>query len=184
MTTFCQLPFPRGTFGCDGVVTPDGTCFSNLEGQVFSVPNDLHDDGTWVDLIVLRNDSGSTITLAQKFYKFSTGSQDFGRAIAGVNDAAGGLALPVDDNMAGKSWLANDYCYFILRGWGYATTEGSSVSLSAHDAIASDNAGCVNGAAAADGETVLGTIDQASTTTGDEVRCWFDIQLKKSEAAG
>jgi hypothetical protein len=138
-----------------------------------------------VELIVLRNDSGSDITTANAFYKFATSSQDFARAIGGINDAAGGLAVPLDDAYTvGSTWKANDLAYFVKEGWCNVVTEASSTSLAAHAPIASDASGLVNGAAAVAGETVLGIIDQASTAESTAVRCWIDIDLKPSEAAG
>jgi hypothetical protein len=185
MTRECYLPFPRGTFYCDDQLTPDSSIYKHLLGQEFTVPNTQHSDGTWVKLRVVCNASGGDITVARKLYKFGTGSQDLGRAIGGVNDSAGGLAVPLDDAYTvGKTWSEHDLAYVVIEGWCNSTTEASSVNLAAHAAIASDASGLVNGAAAAAGETVLGTIDQASTTTSAAVRCWFDISLKASEAAG
>lgn len=178
------LPFPRGEYGCQGD-TSLVDLYDHLLGQEFTIPDDKVGDGTAVTLRIVKNGSGSDITAAHKFYKFDNESGEFGRVITSLNDVAGGVAVPLDyAYTAGGTWAAGDYAYVVVNGWNYITSEAGTMNLSAHDAIASDNVGCVNGAAAAAGETVLGTIDQASTAESTDVLCWVSIDLNKSDPAG
>lgn len=179
------LPWPRGEYGCQGD-TSLINLYDHLLGQEFTIEdNTVAKDGTAVTLRVVKNGNASDITAAHKFYKFDNEAGEFGRVIDVLNNVAGGVAVPLDyAYTVGSTWTAGDYAYVVVKGWNYITSEAGTMNLAAHDAIASDNAGCVNGAAAAAGETVLGTIDQASTAESTDVLCWVDINLNKSDPSG
>jgi len=181
------LPFPRGeTYNESGLLTlTNYSYWSHLEGQRFKVPDTVHSTGADVELIVLRNGSGSAITSEARLLKFGTAALNFGRVAGGFNNVAGGVAVPLDDAYtASKSIASNDLFYAVLSGPCNVKTEASSVNLAQGAAVASDASGYINGAAAAAGETVIGVIDQASTTVAESVVVHIINPLKKSEAAG
>ena len=185
------LPFPRGKTMAQGVVTPDDSYFEHLEGRLFEAKDTVHGTGVPVILRVVKNDKGSAITIStdgETFFKYSTtDAKDWGRRISAINNVAGGVAKPIDDFYTEgsdpvSSIPDDDLFYIVEQGPCYAKTEASSVNLSAGDPIASDNAGLVNGAVAAAGETVLGTIDEDCTTTSTAVLVWVKGDVHKAEA--
>jgi len=169
-----NLPFPRGgtwgDFGNAGLTLSD-TVPSTQEGMEYTVQDTVNGTLRPVTLVVLKNDTGAAITVAKKFLKFSTTSaKDIFRRCAGYNDAAGGLVVAMDDAYTvGDSIPDDDLFYAVVEGPVQLTTEASSVNLAAGNAVASDASAFVNGAVAAAGEFVAGTMDVASTTTGETV---------------
>ena len=182
------LPFPRGNVRSDKSddITLSDTTFSDLEGKLYMVNDTVHSTGKNVILRAVKNDTGSDITVARDcFYRYSTGANDFGRRIAGKCNAAGIVGRPIDDKYpVGYVIPDDDIFYVVEEGPCYVKTEASSVNLSAGDAVATDASGLVNGAAAAAGEAVLGTIDAACTTASTTVVVHVRGDVHKAEAAG
>ena len=184
-----NLPFPRGsTWGDRGRagLTLSDTVPSTQEGMEYVVQDTVNGTLRPVTLIVLKNDTGSAITVAKKFLKFSsTSAKDLFRRCAGYNDSAGGIVVAMDDKYtAGITIPDDDLFYAVIEGPVQLTTEASSVNLAAGDSVASDASAYVNGAAAAAGEFVAGVIDAASTTAGEEVLVYMAGNRAKPPAAG
>lgn len=178
MTYQTTLPFPRGKTACGGVLTADATIFKNLEGKVFEVPDTQHKYGSPVKLRVVRNASGSAITVTKgKLYKFATGAGETGGQIAGLNTTAGGVCKPIDDAYAASfSIPANDLFYVVEAGrcdvLTCASTTGAALyTTSGIGAQMQCSAGSVLAeTAAAAGDFVLGILDQTCATTSTLVR--------------
>ena len=169
-----SLPFPRGTWYSDGVLTMTATLAQDMEGRVFEVPDTVHGTGQKVKLRVVRNATGSAITVARNFCEFSVGtSLDFGRKIGAFGSSVskqGALAKPLDDAYTvGATIPANDLFYVCEAGPCGVLTESVVVSLAAGAAVVCDAAGRINGAAAAAGQYVVGTIDRSAVVLDEEV---------------
>jgi len=177
------LPFARGDTADLGELSWDTTVFKHLVGRKYWVDDSVHGTGSQVCLRLCRAESA--ITVARKFVDWGTDAGDFGRYVADLTPTAGAPTKPLDDKYTvGDTIPANSLFYVVEEGPCYCTTEGSSVNLSAGDPVATDTSGCVNGTAAAAGETVIGQIDAASTTTGENVLVWVAPGLQAAEAAG
>ena len=174
-----ELPFPRGqTFSDAGVVTMTDTFYQHLEGKIFNVKDTEHGTGVPIYLMVVKNDSGSAITVENRLMKFSlTSATDFGRRISGFNDVAGGLSVPLDDAYSITSIPDDDLFYVIIRGYCAIKTEASSAALEAGWAVTSDASGYIDGAAAAVGNAVVGTVTEDTTDEATEVKVFVDIDL-------
>lgn len=179
------LPFPRGeTFNEGDLVTMGDTYFDHLEGQVFEVEDTEHDTGVKTLLMIVKNDSDAAITPANQLLRFSTGSKDFGRRITGETNSAGMVCVPIDDAYGSSPAIAdNDLFYVVVDGWCDIMTGATAIDLSAHDAVTCDNSGALGAAAAAAGEFVIGTIDQASTDEDTAVRVLVGLDLHTPPAA-
>lgn len=177
-----NLPFPRGKTACDGVNTPVAGNHEQWVGKEYVVDDSVHGTNQLVRLRACKLEAN--ITVARKLYKFDNDALDFGQQIAGVNDAAGGYCLALDDKYTvGDTLLALDVAWFIVEGPVNLLTELSSVSLSAHNLVVSDAVGRVDGAAPAAGNYVIGRIDQASTTTNATVVVHISRGLAGGEGA-
>jgi len=147
------------------------------EGRVYEVPDTEHNTGQIVKLRVVRNSTGATITAARRgceFRKSGGGTtMDYGRKIGafGNNFSAQGIVgKPLDDAYtAGVTILENDLFYVVESGPCTIEAESVVVSLPAGTAVTWDAAGQINGARAAAGEYVVGTIDEACSTPSAEV---------------
>lgn len=189
MSCSSALPFPRGktasdyaALGSDAILTEGG--FLGLCGRQYKVKDSVHGTEQEVTLRAVKN-LGSDITVARLGVAFSVASAlDFGRKINGA-PAAGGVGLPIDDAYTvGSTIKQYDVFYVVEKGPCSVNTEASSVNLAAGAQVAFDDTGAVNGAAAAAGEFVLGTIDAASTTAAEAVVVHVDCNLAKPDAAG
>jgi hypothetical protein len=181
------LPFPRGGTYLDGVVTGSDTLASHLEGKLYEVDDTVHGTGHKVILRCVKNDTGSAITIARSFAKFSTTSQyDFGRRVGTFpNDTAGGVCKPMDDAYTVGNTIADDDLFYVVEeGPCWVTSEATTYNITAGDALASDASGLVNGAAAAAGEYVVGTADLQGTAESTAVVVHVAGGLVNSDAAG
>lgn len=179
-----NLPFPRGQTFSDGVLTMTDQFHSAQEGRVYEVDDTVHGTGVKIKLRVVKNDTGAAITVTREFAQFSgppTGHGDvldFGRRIGrvGVNLSAHGVIVkPIDDAYTvGQVIPAGDLFYVIESGWATVLTEGVLVALPARTAIAADAAGRINGAAAAAGQYVVGTMDGPCYTVNTAARIWVN----------
>ena len=163
------LPFPRGQTMGDGVLTLTDTYRDSLEGRLFTVPDTVNATGMEVTLRVVKNDTGSAITVARDLCQFSVATaKDFGRRIDSHGSActAGDISKPMDDAYTVAQSIPDDDLFYVVdEGPCQIRTESSSCSLTAQDAVAADGDGRINGAAAAAGEAVVGVID---ATTAEE----------------
>lgn len=168
------LPFPRGqTLSDGGEITLGDAGFDELEGRVFEYPDNIHGTGTITRLRIVKNDTGSDITVARKFGEFSTDTGDVGRRIGTFPcNTAGAIVLPLDDAYpVGMTIPDDDLFYVVYEGYCDVLTGASVGSLAAGCSISSDNAGLINNAAGvAAGSFVVGTIAdkapfQASSAT-------------------
>jgi hypothetical protein len=181
-----HLPFPRGsTLNEDGLLTLTGTEFAALEGTIYEVPDTVHGTGRTVLLRLVRNGNASAITVARKGVEFSVAATtNWGGVAAGICDTAGAVGKPIDDAYAtGKSIAANDYFYVVEAGPCYIVSEASSVNLAAGAAVALDNTGAANGAAATETEFIVGVADAASTSTATNLLVWVEPGIKPAAAA-
>lgn len=177
------LPFARGDTLAQGVLSMDTSVANNLVGKLYWTEDTQHSTGTMVCLRVVRAEVA--LTVARKFVAWGTDADDFGRTVASFAPTAGSATKPIDDvYTAGSTISQYDLFYVIESGPVLVVTEGSSVNLAAQAPVATDASGCVNGAAAAAGETVIGHIDEASTDTSTNVQIWVAPGLRASEAAG
>jgi hypothetical protein len=181
-----HLPFPRGsTLNEDGLLTLAGTEFAKLEGTLYEVEDSVHNTGRTVLLRLVRNGNASAITVARKGVEFSVATAgDWGGVAAGICDTAGAVGKPIDDAYAvGKSIAAKDYFYVVEAGPCNILTEASSVNLAAGAAVAFDNTGAINGAAATEAEFIVGVLDAASTDTATAALVWVEPGIKPAAAA-
>ena len=166
------LPFSRGsTHAANSAKLSLGDkTYDHLEGRCYFAPDTENNTGERVVLRVVKNDTGSGITVTHDFYRYSTGAKDWGRRIGAVCDSAGEVGKPMDDAYEVGATIPDDDLFYVVES-GPCTVrpESSSVNLSAGDAIATDASGRANGAKAAAGEAVLATIDAACTTATTEV---------------
>jgi len=198
-----NLPFPEGSSMTDlgrGVtqdgVDLDANSFLGIAGQTYEVSDVDHynEAGTLIaafsgkrrKLIAIKN--GATAkTIARKFYAWGTSAGNWGRVAEASNTAleAGksGFSIP-DSYPVGTVIPAYDIFYGQLEGPNLVLSETGTYNLTAHDPIASDASGYVNGATGAAGEAVLGTIDASGSDENTEVLVHLAIDLKASEAAG
>ncbi len=167
------------------------TNYVSWEGRIFETSDTVHGTGQTIKLRVVKNDltaSGAAITVARDLCQFSSADEgDFGRRIGyfGTACSAGVVSKPLDDAyVVGSEIPDNDLFYVVEEGWCDIRTESSTANLSAHDPIAADGDGRINGAAAAAGEAVIGFIDQATTEESTAVRCWVNGGLSGVPAAG
>lgn len=162
-----ELPFPRGKTAADGLMTPTATWRSEIEGKAYWAQDTQHSTSTPVALLVVRNATGSAITVARKFAEFSVAAAKacVGKISTFPCDTAGGVALPLDDAMTvGASIPANDLFYVVLFGFCSVLTGSAVNNLSAGVAVTTDNAGLIaNKSAPAAGEYVIGRLDYASS---------------------
>lgn len=176
------LPFPRGDVADLGDLSWDATVFNHLVGQLFVVEDTQHSTGTKVILRCVRAESA--LTVARKCVDWGTDANDFGRTVKDLAPGAGRPTLPIDDAYtAGATIPANSLFFVVEYGPCYVVSEASLMNLAAHDAVACDAAGCVNGAKAAAGEAPFGIIDQASTDESTNVLIWV-TGLRGAPAAG
>lgn len=172
------LPFPRGqTLSDGGEITLGDAGFSELEGRVFEYPDNIHGTGTITRLKIVKNDTGSAITVARKFGEFSvTDTGDFGRRIGTFPcNTAGAIVLPLDDAYpVGMSIPDDDLFYVVYEGFCDVLTGASITNLAAGMSVSSDNAGLINNAAAvAAGSFVVGTLaDKSGYLASAATKIW------------
>ena len=156
------------------------TMASHLEGKIYEVEDTVHDTGTKVLLRCVRNDSGSAITVARQYCGFDNGALEFGGSCDGYAASAGEICKPMDDAYtAGVSIPSLDLFWLLEEGPCTVVNETSSVSLTAHESVATDAAGATNGAAAAAGEFAVGVIDQDQDTADAEAVVWVERGLRR-----
>jgi len=181
------LPFARGSTMTDNSaeITQDDSTYSDLEGRLYVVPDTENATGEPVVLRCVKNDTGGEITATHDFYRYSTGAKDWGRRIAGVCNAAGMVGKPMDDAFTvGGTIEKFGLFYLVESGPCTLRPESSAVNLAAGDPVATDSSGRANGAAAAAGEAVLATIDQACTATDTEVLFHIRGDVHEPPASG
>lgn len=169
--TFRALPFKRGNTYADGEITMSLTTAKALEGRIYEVPDDVNGTGLTVKLRVVRNVTGSAITVARAFCQFKAddaGAQ-WGRHIGA--DGSGCTAdLPssaMDDAMiVDASIVENDLFYVVDEGPVQVVTGATAVDLNPHVGVACDGSGLVAAALAAAGKAIVGHIDVDTTDEG------------------
>ena len=160
------LPFPRGTtFSDAGVVSMDDSKYAHLEGKVYEVPDTQHGTGKNVRLRVVKNDTGGAITAARNLCEFDgVDAQDYGRRVTSFGAALSGQGVvckPLDDAYTvGMSIPDNDLFYVVEEGYCTVVTETGVVSLPVGTAVAANAAGGLDGARAAAGFYVIGTMTE------------------------
>lgn len=169
-----NLPFPRGGTACDGAFTPAATTYENLEGRIFEVKDTVHGLGGNVHLAVVRNDSGSAITVARKTVRFGTAAGDIGRKVAGLSGATGQIGKPIDDAYTvGASIPANDLFYVVYAGPCdilSCTSATAAAALTVGSLLTTDNGGQVGAAAATTGNFILGVADETPADSSTAYR--------------
>jgi hypothetical protein len=123
-----------------------------------------------IQLLVVRNDTGSTLTGAKRFYRFGTGQYDFGRNVAGVANSAGMICKPMDDKLNAVSIVNDDLFYLIYGGPAMVLTETAGVNLAALAKLSTDALGAIDNTAPAAGGFVIGVMDEPCITSDLAVR--------------
>jgi len=164
----CTLDFPRGsTFGNmgDKTMTAAIAAATNLAGRVREVPDTIYGSGKPVKLLYVQNETGAAITVARKLCEFRRVSAlDFGRVVGAFGNNLSGqgvVALPLDDAyVVGATIPEHDIFAVVLEGYCTVLTESivGSVSLPQATAVAANAEGTINGARAAAGQFVIGTM--------------------------
>jgi len=162
------LPFAQGHTMLDGDTAPATDCYESLVGRIYEVEDENTSEP--IQLLVVRNDTGSTLTGAKKFYRFGTGQYDFGRNVVGLTNSVGQICKPMDPNLNGYSIVNDDLFYLVYSGPAEATTETGSIDLGAHAQIVCDALGCIDGTAPAAGSFVAATLDEPVDQTASAVR--------------
>ena len=164
------LPFARGTFWSDGLVTLTDTMAEYLLGRVYRVNDTVHDTGNPVWLRIVRNDSDGSLTTAYRPVAWATAALDIGRAISGFADDQGERCKMMDDAyVVGSTWLNNDLGYVVESGPCYGTVESTTAALAQFDPVCTDATGYIDGTTATTGDYVIGVLDAACTTTSEAV---------------
>lgn len=170
------LPFPRGSTMSDfGTVSIDTTnpewFYDNLCGRVYEAPDTVHNlPGRQVKLRVVRNHSGSAITVARKFMKYTTANGETERYCAGVA-TKGGYGKPLDDAYTVNASIpVNDLFYVVEQGpcdiLNYITASTTEHNLQTPGyPVKSGPTGRLDGAAVTTGDYVLGVVDEHPATT-------------------
>ena len=153
------LPFARGETMLNGDTAPATDCYESLVGRIYECEDTNTSEP--IQLLVVRNDTGSTLTGAKKFYRFDTGQYAFGRNVAGLANTAGMICKPMDPKLNGVSIVNDDLFYLVYSGPAEATTETTAITGTVHQQIRTDNLGRIDGTAPAAGNFVIGTLDQA-----------------------
>jgi len=182
------LPFPRGTFSDDGVVTVGDTVHRELaEIGPIEVPDDTHGLQEPVHLLCVKNDTGSAITVTRACYSFAKASQgDLGTFISGTT-AAGAAGFPIDDQYAvGATWPANAWGYLVVKGRCDVLSDASASSLAAGISVSIATGGVLNNAATvAAGKWVLGVLEyEAAYADATAVCVYVQSDIALPPAAG
>jgi hypothetical protein len=164
------LPFARGDtlngIGYGTALLVAGEKGSEFEGECFQAIDRVHGTNQPIMLRVVRNNTGSAITVARELYKFSTGALDLGRQVSGVC-TPGAVAKPIDDMYPiGTIIRTNDVFYMLEEGPAKLTASSTSISQAQHSFVAAGYAGNMGASEAGDEEAIIGHIDTA-LTTGD-----------------
>lgn len=168
------LPFARGETwgGIKSGRTLAGTEAAHLEGEVFDCVDTIHGTGKSMKLRVLRmSKTGNYTVVAGAMMGFTTASQAFGKKCIGQAAAAGAECKPIDPAYAAGTVIpTGDLFTVVEEGPAYAlTTSLTSCNLAAHAQVAVAAGGKILGAAAGDGQAIIGEID-AATTAVDTVK--------------
>jgi len=136
---------------------------NDLLGRVFLTPDTVHGTGKTVALRVVKNDTGAAITVARNLCEFDgADAYDFGRKVTSFGNnlsAQGAVCKPLDDAYTvGASIPANDLFYVIEEGYATVLTESGAVSLPRGTAVCANATGTLDGARAAAGTYVIGTM--------------------------
>lgn len=178
------LPWDRGsTLGDNGAWTPTIDDGVDLEGRCFLTDDTINLTSEEIVLRIVRNESGGALTCEKKFYRWASGY--FNRRVAGLCNAAGMVGKPMDEQYVDDSVTSiaeHDLFYLIEAGPTKVLTEAGAVALAAHAAIATDNAGLINGVAAQAGEAELGTVSAAATLVDTEVLVMIKGDVHPSQA--
>jgi hypothetical protein len=135
----------------------------------------------------VKNDTGAAITAARRLCEFDgPDSLDFGRRVTsfGTNLSGQGVVCkPLDDAYTvAQSIPDNDLFYVIEEGFATVVTESVVCALAAGTAVAGDAAGAINGARAAAGQYVIGTIVEACWTAATNVVVHVNAGLANASA--
>jgi hypothetical protein len=171
----------------DGVLTLTDTYRSSLEGRVFTVPDTVHNTGLEIKLRVVKNDTGAAITAARNLCEFDgPDSLDFGRRVTSFGNAISGQGVvckPLDDAYTvGQSIPDDDLFYVIEEGFGTVLTESGAVSLPAGTAVAANATGTLDGARAAAGQYVIGTMVETILTASTNAKIYVNAGLVNASA--
>jgi hypothetical protein len=181
------LPFPRGQEFTDaGEVTLGDTGYDHLEGKEYEVPDTQHNTGQLVTLRIVKNDSGAAIIGDNQLLRFSTATAaDWGRRVAGIADSPGMMCVPIDDAYDTNDSIPDDSLFYVVvKGPCNIKTEDTVVGLDQYDPVSTDGSGRLDGAAAAAGEYVIGTVDVATVAENTPVLVHVTGCLHEPPAAG
>ena len=183
------LPFPRGYTAADGVVTPDDSWKSELEGQVFWTEDTEHGTGYLIGLMVVKNDTGAAITIARRFCEFSiTDSLDFRRRIGTFPaNTEGAVAVPLDDAYTVGNTIADDDLFYVLVSGPCSVETGGVGNFVAGMSVMTSALGKIRDLAAVPaGDFVIGTLDTAASYTANSTAIVLvdAFPLKMPPAAG
>lgn len=181
-----NLPFPPDeTFAGHSGMTLADVSIDHLVGRTYVVPDTQHATGYDVILRLVKNTTGSDITVANQIFRFGTDSKDFGRYVDGTTNLAGMIGLPIYDGYtAGSTILANDYFYVVQQGPCDIDGDASSMNLVAHEPVTPNASGALKGLAAGTGEFLLGTVDVDSGTAGATALVYVDATLVNAYGSG
>lgn len=180
------LPFPRGsTYSDGGILTMSDTYAQDLEGKCYLVEDELHGPGSDVVLRVVKNDSSAAITVAKKFFGWSsTTENDFGRRVSGLA-SDNTCSKPMDDYYIGKLTTIpdDDLFYVVDEGNVDVLITSGSGTVSAGNQITTAANGM--GQKTADGDFALGIATEAGATATTTARCvWISGGVAKTKAGG
>jgi hypothetical protein len=136
------------------------------EGKLYEVPDTVHGTGINPILVVLKNDTGSAITVARKFGEFSAATAlDYGRRIGTFPcDTEGEPVCALDDAYTVGATIAdNDLFYGLVYGWCTIATQAVS-NFAAQMPVCSSALGVIrNLATPTAGYFVVGTLGYEAT---------------------
>lgn len=170
------LPFPRGTFSDDGVVTVGDTVHRELAAYgPIEVPDATHGLDEPVYLLPVKNDTGSDITVSRACYSFASASQgDLGCFISGLT-GAGAAGFPIDDQYSvGATWPANAWGYLVVKGRCDVLTASTNVNYAAGISVSIAANGVLNDSATvAAGKWVLGVLEYETAYAASTAVCVY-----------
>jgi hypothetical protein len=192
MSNHANLPFERGSTYFDGDSTrATSVGVEHILGQRFTVKNDgwnerrrvyytgsiagatasVSNSSDEVELVVVRNDSGSSIT-AGHGVRFATGSAGAMRLVAGSVAGVGNFGYPTDDMYGTSSLINNDLFYVVTKGpcLVKCTTNGTKADLiEPHAGVQFNGRGEIELAAADQYSIGYALTAGNETTTGQQI---------------
>ena len=170
------LPFPRGTFSDDGVVTVGDAVHREFAAiGPIAVPDTTHGLDEPVILLPVKNDTGSAITVTRICYSFAKASQgELGTYISAAT-GTGAAGFPIDDQYAvGASWPDDAWGYLVCKGRCDVLTAASNTHYAEGISVSLATGGVLNDSATvAAGAWVLGVLEYESSWTASTAACVY-----------